>query len=266
MSALRFYKYQGTGNDFLLGDNRSGLYTTLKAPHIQLLCDRRFGVGADGLILLESEVNKDFSMRYFNADGMPGSFCGNGARCTTQFAHHAGIVKDEYFFSAADGDHRARREPDGTISLLMQPVTALVPHADGVFVDTGSPHLVLPVEDLDNTNVAALGRSIRNSDRYREKGIHVNFVQRTADPDTLRVRTYERGVENETYSCGTGAVAAALVYASEHIGTQQINVQTKGGDLLVRFTKEKTGYSAIWLRGPAAFVFETTLDLEHLRP
>jgi diaminopimelate epimerase len=260
MSTLWFHKYQGTGNDFLIGDNRSGLYTNLTAPQIQRLCDRRFGIGADGLILLESEADKDFSMRYFNADGHPGSFCGNGARCITQFAHYAGIAKDEYIFSAVDGDHRSRRDQDGTVSVLMQSVTTLLSHDDAVFVDTGSPHLVVAVEDLDNTAVEEVGRSIRNSDRYREKGININFVQRTDDPGTIRVRTYERGVENETYSCGTGAVAAALVFAADREGEQLICVQTRGGDLLVRFAKEKARYSAIWLCGPALIVFETTLD------
>jgi len=260
MSTLRFHKYQGTGNDFLIGDNRTGPYSTLTAKQIHHLCDRRFGIGADGLILLESEAAKDFAMRYFNADGHPGSFCGNGARCITQVAHYAWIAKDEYIFSAADGDHRSRRERDGTVSVLMQPVTTLFSHDDAVFVDTGSPHLVVKVEDLDNTAVEEVGRSIRNSDRYREKGININFVQRTDELGTIRARTYERGVENETYSCGTGAVAGALVFAAECEGEQQIRVQTRGGDLLVRFTKEKASYSAIWLSGPALHVFETTLD------
>ena len=262
MNSLRFYKYQGTGNDFLLADNRSGKYKILTTQQIERLCDRRFGIGADGLILLDSEANKDFSMRYFNADGKLGSFCGNGARCITQFAHHVGIIKDDYLFSAVDGDHRARREPHGNVSLLMQPVTALLPRDNTVFVDTGSPHLVVAVEDLDNTAVEEVGRSIRNSDRYREKGININFVQSTDDPNTIRVRTYERGVEGETYSCGTGAVAAALVFAANHHREQQIKVQTKGGDLLVRFTKETVGYGPIWLCGPAVFVFETTFDLQ----
>jgi diaminopimelate epimerase len=261
MSALRFYKYQGTGNDFLLGDNRNGQYGILTAAQIEKLCDRRFGIGADGFVLLEPAPNKDFSMRYFNANGKPGSFCGNGARCTIQFAHHLAIVKDEYFFSAADGDHCARREADGTISLLMRPVTALHPHQDGVFADTGSPHLVVMVEDLDNVDVVVAGRSIRYNDTYRETGINVNFVQRTDDPTTIRVRTYEREVEDETYSCGTGSVAAALAVADQTSGPQQIGVQTKGGNLFVRFTKQPSEYSDIWLRGPAVFVFETTLDL-----
>lgn len=266
MSLLRFYKYQGTGNDFLLGDNRNHHYSDLTDRLIQRLCDRRFGIGADGLILLESEEDKDFSMRYFNADGRTGSFCGNGARCITQFAHDAAIIKDECSFKAADGDHRSRRESDGTISLLMQPVKELVSHAHGTFVDTGSPHLVIPVDDLDTIHMEELGRSIRYSDRYREKGININVMQRTTDLGTIRVRTYERGVENETYSCGTGAVAAALVVAANHQKEQQIRVQTKGGDLLVRFTKEAAGYENIWLRGPAVFVFETTIDLPYERP
>ncbi len=260
MSTLRFSKYQGTGNDFLIGDNRGGSYTALTPMQIKRICDRRFGIGADGLILLETASNAAFLMRYFNADGHLGSFCGNGARCIVQFAYQAGIINDACEFAAIDGIHHAQREPNGTISLQMQPVTTLQTHPGGTFADTGSPHLVVAVNELDTHNVFIEGRSIRNSDPYRSKGINVNFVQRTNDAHIIRVRTYERGVEEETYSCGTGAVAAALCCAAEISGTQQICVQTQGGTLQVRFVKEATGYAAIWLCGPATFVFETTLD------
>ena len=267
MSTSRFYKYQGTGNDFLLGDNRSGHYTLLTPSVIEKLCDRRFGIGADGLILLEVGSTADhFSMRYFNADGKPGSFCGNGARCITQFAYQLGIVSDEYIFTAADGTHRSRREPDGSVSLLMQPVKALHFQDKDVFVDTGSPHLVVEVNKLDTIDVVAVGRSIRNNERYRSAGINVNFVQRTDDPNSIRVRTYERGVEDETYSCGTGAVAAALTFAADKKGTQQLEVQTKGGSLLVQFEKQGVEYVNIWLRGPATFVFEAIPDPQLLLP
>jgi diaminopimelate epimerase len=264
MSTLLFSKYQGTGNDFLIGDNREGSYTFLTAEQIQRICDRRLGVGADGLILLESATGADFLMRYFNADGQPGSFCGNGARCITEFAFRAGLIQQTCTFLATDGLHRAQREENGTISLLMQPVTALYEHTDGQFVDTGSPHLVVPVTELDHLDVATEGRSIRNTERYRSKGVNVNFVQRTEEAQTIRVRTYERGVENETYSCGTGAVAAALCCAEKMTGSQQITVLTKGGTLQVRFKKDEAGYAEIWLCGPATYVFETTLDITQM--
>lgn len=260
MSALRFYKYQATGNDFLIADNRNGAYSSLTTEQIERLCDRRFGVGGDGLILLEDIAGADFLMRYFNADGLLGSFCGNGARCITRFAHLAGIVKNEYVFYAADGKHLARLASNGDVSVLMQDAPEPQRHDQALFLDTGSPHLVLFVNDLDNTDVVSIGRTIRNSDRYRPKGTNVNFVQRTQDPFTLQIRTYERGVEDETYSCGTGAVAAALASAAEQAGLQKISLHTKGGGLMVSFTKKEKGFSDIWLSGPAQLVFETSVD------
>ncbi|MFM7645831.1 MAG: diaminopimelate epimerase [Sphingomonadales bacterium] len=263
MRALRFHKYQGTGNDFLIADNREGDYSPLTTEQIERLCDRRFGIGADGLMLLENKEGADFLMRYFNADGRPGSFCGNGARCITRFAHLAGIQKDEYVFYAADGRHCSRLLSNGSISLLMQDTKEPQAHNSGFFLDTGSPHLVMEIKDLDNTDVVSLGRSLRNSERYHPHGVNVNFIQRTPDPFYFRMRTYERGVEDETYSCGTGAVAAALTCATPPIVSQQMTIQTKGGELEVRFTKKVNGFGDIWLSGPAKWVFETRLDPQH---
>ena len=264
MSMLRFSKYQGTGNDFLLGDNRAGLYQNLSQQLIQKLCDRRFGIGADGLILLENNEHADFSMKYFNANGHPGSFCGNGARCITKFAAALGIITDNCTFSASDGPHRSIIENNGMVSLLMQDVVDIKSQQEHTVVNTGSPHLVLFVDTINKTDVVTIGKSIRYSEAYHQQGINVNFVQRTGDPTSILVRTYERGVENETLSCGTGSVAAAIVSAPALDGPAQITVQTKGGPLIIRFIKEKNHYHSIWLCGPAEAVFETHIEPQKL--
>ena len=253
---MHFYKYQGTGNDFVLIDNRSGSIE-LSAAQIQRLCHRRFGIGADGLMLLNTHPDFDFEMVYFNADGHPGSMCGNGGRCITRFAHDLGIRKPAYHFLASDGAHEAELLPDGRISLLMSPVDQIEKSGSDYLTNTGSPHLVRIVEQLDALPVVELGRAIRNEPRFAPKGINVNFVARTESPNTIRVRTYERGVEDETFSCGTGVTACALALAVMDQQIQDCKIQTQGGELEVHYhTTDFIRFSNIRLIGRATIVFE----------
>lgn len=257
---FHFYKYQGTGNDFVIMDNRDGKIN-LTQEQVHLICDRRFGVGADGLMLLNQKVGYDFEMIYYNSDGRPGSMCGNGGRCLTKFAFDQGIRLDRYKFVAADGEHLAEMGNQGWIHLKMKDVDAVSSlHGDSI-LDTGSPHYVKQVADVYKLDAVEEGRAIRYNKTFEEKGINVNFVEPT--DKNIIVRTYERGVEDETFSCGTGVTAAALVFAHNENGFNRIEVQTKGGYLAVEF--EKVGeekFKNIWLCGPADFVFSGEIDIE----
>lgn len=253
--SICFYKYHGAGNDFVLIDNRK---LTFEADNISLiawLCDRRFGVGADGLMLLQECPGFDFKMRYFNSDGREASMCGNGGRCIAAFARRLGITNDKTTFMAVDGVHEAVFEPDGDISLKMTDVKAVEADGPAYFLNTGSPHYVRFVETLDGLDVYQEGRAVRYSDRFREQGTNVNFVRQ--EGDHLTVYTYERGVEDETLACGTGITASALSAALRSGWTEgQFRVTAKGGQLAVSFRREGEGFTDIWLKGPAAFVFE----------
>lgn len=256
---LTFYKYQGTGNDFVIIDNREG-NIALSKQQVKFLCDRRFGVGADGLMLLNSKPGYDFEMVYFNADGREASMCGNGGRCLVQFAYDLGINRSEYKFLAVDGDHEAHMDVNGWVNLKMQDVRKIEHNRGDAILDTGSPHYVKPVQDIRGLNVYKEGREIRNSREFAEKGINVNFVEQK--DDMIAVRTYERGVEDETFSCGTGVTAAALVFAHNERGFNRVDVETLGGRLAVEF--DKTGedeFENIWLCGPATFVFKGEIEL-----
>lgn len=251
--AISFSKYQGTGNDFILIDNRQNVVFKNNTKLVKKLCDRRFGIGADGLMLLEDHPDYDFNMIYYNADGTS-SMCGNGGRCIMAFAKDLGIVGDKATFEAIDGVHRARFVGD-IISISMQDVTQ-VENGDGyVFLNTGSPHHVQFVDDLDGMDVKTEGGSIRNSDRYGSDGSNINFVKQ--DCDTFKVRTYERGVEDETLSCGTGVTAVAL--AMHHLkktSRNRVDIVTPGGKLQVAFKKTESGYTEIDLIGPATYVYK----------
>lgn len=258
---LQFYKYQGTGNDFIIINN-PGNAITLTAAQVHFLCHRRFGIGADGLMLLNTREGFDFEMVYYNADGNLSSMCGNGGRCLVKFAADMGLQKSTYHFTAVDGEHEAVLAGNDWVRLKMKDVIGFERPTPADFeVDTGSPHYVKPVSDLPNIDVFTEGRNIRYSAGYAEKGINVNFVQREGD-NNIAVRTYERGVENETLSCGTGVTAAALMLAPGAPGRHQIQVKTPGGHLAVEF--ERTGNSSfeyIWLCGPATFVFRGDIDV-----
>jgi diaminopimelate epimerase len=251
---MQFYKYQGTGNDFIIIDDRS-LTFQLDTAGIAQLCHRRFGIGADGLMLLQNETGYDFRMVYFNADGTEGTMCGNGGRCLVQFAAEQGIVQEKAHFIAMDGPHLAHITPE-TISLQMQDVANIAQHDDDYFTNTGSPHLVRYVQQVQFTDVKNIGAAIRYSEAYlSQNGTNVNFAEKL-DPQTLFVRTYERGVEDETYSCGTGVTAAALVSNATKGMSSPIQIKTLGGELAVQFEGNSTdGYTQIFLIGPAKHVF-----------
>jgi diaminopimelate epimerase len=251
---ITFHKYQGTGNDFVIMDNR---YNTIQltTEQVKKLCDRRFGIGGDGLMLLNSKEGYDFEMIYYNADGRESSMCGNGGRCLVKFAWHLGIHKSKYKFIAADGKHEATVEDNGWVYLKMKDVTGIERHYSDAVLDTGSPHYIKPITDIKQFNVVKYGKEIRYSEDFKEKGINVNFVE--PNGKSIFVRTYERGVEDETLSCGTGVTAAALVYAHNDNGFNRVDVKTLGGNLAVEF--DRTGedkFENIWLCGPADFVFK----------
>jgi diaminopimelate epimerase len=262
--ALHFRKYQGTGNDFVLIDDRLEEFDLHNHALIARLCDRRFGIGADGLMLLRYHEVSDFQMLYFNADGQKGSMCGNGARCIVAFALKLGLLHHHTVFMAPDGLHEARWEGD-LIGLKMKDVTHWEVGDDYYFVNTGSPHYVRWVTDLDAVPVVEQGRAVRYGPVYGPQGgTNVNFVEAQAN-GSLRVRTYERGVEDETYSCGTGAVACALVAhlagkLAPPTAQQTVKIQTKGGELSVSFLAEANKFAQVWLNGPAQEVYEGTIE------
>lgn len=257
-----FDKYQSTGNDFILLDNRQGTYDKITTEQVKKMCDRHFGIGADGLMLLNNKKGFDFEMIYYNADGIEGSLCGNGGRSITQFANKLGIKKKEYLFSATDGDHKAVIDFDKEVKLQMGDVKNLEFSLDHYVLNTGSPHYVKYVNGIQEIAVVEEGRKIRNSKDFAEKGINVNFVEKLGK-DTIYVRTYERGVEDETLSCGTGLTASALVSAHNENGFNRVEVKTKGGNLSVEFDKKSdTEFVDIWLCGPATFVFSGEIELD----
>lgn len=251
-----FFKYQGTGNDFILIDNRTNEFNSLTNDQVRRMCDRRFGIGADGLMLLNNKADYDFEMKYYNADGKEGSMCGNGGRCIVKFAYHLGIHRNEYRFLAVDGPHDAEIDTDGTVSLRMKDVDRVKKiHGDFV-LDTGSPHYIKFTGDVMELDVYKKGRDIRYSKEYEQEGINVNFVEQI-DDNNIMVRTYERGVEDETYSCGTGVTAAALVCYHNETGFNDVQVKTLGGKLNIEFDRIDEGrYVNIWLSGPAEKVYE----------
>lgn len=254
-----FTKYQGTGNDFVLLDNRDGRYNNISTEQVKRMCDRRFGIGADGLMLLNLASGYDFEMKYYNADGRIGSMCGNGGRCMVQFAKHLGINQSSYSFVAVDGPHEANFDDRGWVQLKMKDVEHISKY-DGDFVlDTGSPHYVRFTSDVMHLDVYKEGREIRYNDDFKSEGINVNFVEQ--EDDLIRVRTYERGVENETFSCGTGVTASALLSAHNDAGFNRVEVTTPGGRLAVEFDKHGNHYTNIWLCGPATFVFKGEIDI-----
>ncbi len=251
---IDFAKYQGTGNDFILIDDRAETFPLQNQALIAQLCHRRFGIGADGLILLRSDPSYDFRMVYINADGAEGSMCGNGGRCIVQFAHDLGLFEQETRFMAVDGEHTATIDWD-TVSLKMMDVDTTGQRAEFTFLNTGSPHVVQFVEALDTLDVVTTGRPMRYSEALQPGGANINFVEPLVD-NALFVRTYERGVEDETYSCGTGVTAAALVAHGQLGLTTPIAIQTLGGNLSVSFTPMPNGgFEQVYLQGPAIRVF-----------
>lgn len=257
MTKIPFYKYQGAGNDFVLLDQRNHTYIRPdQQALIERICDRRFGIGADGLMFLENDPDYDFRMVYFNADGKEGSMCGNGGRCIVAFAHHLGAIGEKCHFIAVDGPHEAVVKAPNYIELKMQDVGQLERGDDYFVLDTGSPHYIQFVQHVEQLPVVERGKAIRYSDRFHEKGINVNFVE-VKDQQSLSIATYERGVEDETLACGTGVTAAAIAHhiRSGQKGANTIALQAKGGQLEVRLEEFDQKFTNIWLCGPAEKVF-----------
>jgi diaminopimelate epimerase len=264
---LEFYKYQGTGNDFVMIDNRSEFFPKEDVQLVARLCDRRFGIGADGLILLENDaiasnlaVTTDFRMIYYNSDGNLSSMCGNGGRCLVAFAKDLNIIKDSCTFNATDGLHHASVATDGIVSLQMIDVTDIKKESDYTFMNTGSPHHVQMVSDLEHYNVKENGAAIRYGSLYGKEGSNINFVKKIAE-NTFSLRTYERGVEDETLACGTGATAVAIAMnATGQTNASSINLNVEGGKLAVSFDKMGAVFTNVFLIGPAEFVFKGLID------
>jgi diaminopimelate epimerase len=259
---IKFYKYQGAGNDFILVDNRKNVVNHHDPKLIAHICDRRFGIGGDGIMFLQNLQGYDFEMVYYNADGQPSSMCGNGGRCIVAFAKFLGIIDSEANFLAVDGPHYAKISENGDwISLQMIDVSEINRDADAYVLDTGSPHYIQQVNGLKDKDVYHDGSAIRNNDTYKAKGINVNFVEPLNDG--YFVRTFERGVEDETYACGTGVTAVALAMAKQNNQTGQINTPIKvlGGDLNIRFETDGEHFSNIFLEGPAVQVFDGEVEI-----
>jgi diaminopimelate epimerase len=253
-----FYKYQGTGNDFVMIDNRQHVFDKNNTERVKFLCDRRFGIGADGLILLEDHPEYDFKMVYYNADGNESSMCGNGGRCLVAFAKQLGVISNKAVFEATDGVHHASIDGE-IVKLQMLDVDTIEKHENHVFLNTGSPHHVqfeIQIEDFD---IKSKGATIRYGEPYNTAGSNVNFVKKQSDT-TFRVRTYERGVEGETLSCGTGVTAVAI--AMHYIGETQekhVILNVEGGELEVCFDFENDTYNNVWLIGSATFVYKGSI-------
>lgn len=259
---ISFYKYQGTGNDFVILDNRDGAYSNLTTEQVHRLCDRKFGVGADGLMLLNGHPAYDFEMVYYNADGKEGSMCGNGGRCLVKFASHMGITAPSYRFIATDGPHDAKIDEKGMVSLKMKDVDMVTVENDHTILNTGSPHYVRFVTGIKNLDVVQEGRAIRYGAVFKKEGINVNFAEQLGE-DSIFVRTYERGVEDETLSCGTGVTAAAISLRPNPGGFNAVKVATPGGNLSVTFDAVDNGqaFRNVWLTGPAELVYKGEITL-----
>jgi diaminopimelate epimerase len=254
---IQFSKYQGTGNDFVMIDNRSA-GTNLTTEQIVQICDRKFGIGADGIVLIEETGFSDFYMNFYNPDGSQ-SFCGNGSRCAVRFAQKLGIVGQNGEFKAIDTKHDFESNDD-TVTIQMKNVLGIEHENDAFVIHTGSPHFIQYCHDLERIDLIGLAHSIRYGERFAETGINVNFVE--VKNNTLHMRTYERGVENETLSCGTGVTAVALSYGYLHPEINQVSIETKGGPLLVSFKTVGIGeFEEVKLTGPASWVFDGTIKL-----
>ncbi|QZT38230.1 diaminopimelate epimerase [Halosquirtibacter xylanolyticus] len=260
MKSYRFHKYQGAGNDFVIIDNRDNKFDANNIELVRHLCDRRFGVGADGLMLLESDALYAFRMRYYNSDGREATMCGNGGRCIVAFAHFLGIFEDEVEFIAVDGVHKAKMDEDQIVDLEMIDVDRIERVGEDFYLNTGSPHYVTFCQ-LEGLDVVEEGRKIRYNNRFAKEGTNVNFVQ--MDKDVLHVLTYERGVEDETLACGTGVTAAAIsACVMSNSQFDRFKVFAKGGELEVRFDQQsEQHFRHVWLKGPAIRVFNGEIHI-----
>jgi len=264
MKNVTFFKYQGTGNDFVMIDNRKEFFPKRNVELIEKLCNRRFGIGGDGLILLENDPTADFKMVYYNADGNESTMCGNGGRCIVSFAHFLEIFSKDTTFNAIDGLHHATINDEGIVALQMIDVAKVTikKDTDFTFLFTGSPHHVAMANDIEHFNVFENGKNIRYSDQYKPGGTNVNFVEQLSN-DSFKIRTYERGVEDETLSCGTGATAVAI--AMNNLGktaADKITIQVQGGDVQVSFNQNQEKYYNVMLTGVAKQVFKGEISID----
>jgi diaminopimelate epimerase len=259
---VEFYKFHGAGNDFIMIDARKLDSGYFNSERVRLMCDRHFGIGADGLILLSGSNSEGYRMIYFNSDGKEGTMCGNGGRCFAAFAGMLGLMDNKLEFSGIDGFHLAVKETDQTFRLRMMNVTEVSRLTDGYLVETGSRHLVIFRDNIDSIDVFREGREIRYQQRFGTAGTNVNFVEERSD-HSLRIRTYERGVENETLACGTGSVAAAIsAYMRGITDKTSYDIQAPGGNLKVSFKpSENARFEEVWLQGPAEFVFQGKINV-----
>lgn len=261
---LSFSKYQGAGNDFIIIDNRDESFP-VSTSLINKLCDRHFGIGADGLMLLSNSQDADFLMRYFNSDGNESTMCGNGGRCIVHFASKLDLIKSSTSFMGIDGLHHAEIIGKNYVRLKMKDIAEIEMIDDNYFIDSGSPHYVRFVRDVDSIDVNREGKLIRQSVNVAKGGTNVNFIQVLND-ETLKIRTFERGVEAETLACGTGAVASCIAYTLYFESEKNIiKLKAPGGELLVRFTKDNSSFKDIWLEGPAMHVFDGTIDYANIQ-
>ena len=257
---IKFQKYQGTGNDFIIINNNRLSFPNKNKDLIRCLCDRKFGIGSDGLILINPSEKTDFEMLYFNSDGNLGSMCGNGARCSVKFAQKQKIIKSNTIFNACDGNHNATINKD-LITLSMKPVDKIKTFNNDLFLDTGSPHYIRFVENIEGFNVYNEGKLIRNSSEFKDEGVNVNFVQIISENE-FSVRTFERGVEDETLSCGTGVTAVALaMFHLKKTNSKKLKIKTRGGELTVEFNNSENGYSEIYLTGSVKMIFSGEIEI-----
>lgn len=256
---FEFWKYHGNGNDFIVINNIHDSKFKLSIEQIATICDRRYGIGADGLIFLNESADSDFEMVYHNSDGNVASMCGNGGRCVAAFAYSQGIANENMIFDAFDGKHKAKinlkleLESGFDVSLQLADVDLVEDNETYYFLDTGSPHYVEFVEHLAEFNVVEFGRKTRFSERFHPNGTNVNFAE--LSNERIFVRTYERGVEDETLSCGTGVIASAIA-AYFKTGKTKVNIHTPGGDFKVSFKLDNGRFTNLWLEGPAIEVFK----------
>jgi len=259
---LNFFKYQGAGNDFIMVDNRDLSFNHHQPKLLEQICNRRFGIGGDGIMFVEPAEGFDFKMVYYNSDGQPSSMCGNGGRCIVAFAKQLGIMDTETNFVAVDGPHYAKISDSGDwVSLQMIDVDVIKRDGDDYVINTGSPHYIKFDLAIADKNVFEEGKAIRYNDTYKKEGININFVEDKIDH--LFVRTYERGVEDETYACGTGVTAVALANAIEkkQIGKIETPIKVLGGELNIRFDYDGKKFTNIFLEGPAKMVFEGEMEI-----
>ncbi|MBN1107118.1 MAG: diaminopimelate epimerase [Bacteroidales bacterium] len=256
---ITFNKYQGAGNDFIMIDNRNAIINPEDSILINRMCDRRFGIGADGLILISDHDGADFEMKYFNSDGKLGSMCGNGGRCTAHFALKHGIAGELQKFMAFDGIHEAEVNGD-TVRLQMADVNGFQIIEGNYFINTGSPHYMVFTSEIDSINVNEEGKNLRWSPLFAPGGTNVNFVE--VHDNGLYIRTFERGVEEETLACGTGVTASAIAAVLKgHFDTGTVSVKARGGNLKVELDLNDQTITNIWLTGPATFVYEGSWEL-----